>query len=49
MCSAHLICLGASGQVDEMGEFCGTCEGEEKHVQSCGAESSRKGRHRAKI
>ena len=41
MCSVHLIWLGSSGQEDEMGEFCGTCEGEEKYVQNSGAETSR--------
>ena len=46
MCSAHQIWLGSSGQEDEMGESCGMCEGEEKYVQSFGAETSRKGRNR---
>jgi len=49
MCSAHLIWLGSSGQEDEMGESCGISEGEEKCVQSSGAETTRKGRNRRKM
>lgn len=49
ICSAHLIWLGSSGQEDEMGESCGISEGEEKCVQSSGAETARKGRNRRKM
>jgi hypothetical protein len=49
MCNVHLIWLGSSGQEDQMGESCGTSEGEEKYVQSSGAETSRKGRNRRKM
>jgi len=49
MCNVHLIWLGSSGQEDQMGESCGTSEGEEKYVQSSGAETSRKGRNKRKM
>ena len=49
MFSAHLIRLGSSGQEDEMGESCGTCVGKDKYVESFGAETSEKGRHRGKM